>query len=265
MRDEAEYKGPSEAGGLGARRCRDAEGGTVFLVGAGPGDPGLITARGLELIRECDVLVYDRLVADELVAEAPTEAILVGRERLGQKEISELLVLYGGRGLDVVRLKGGDPYIFGRGGEEALALAEAGVPFEVVPGVSSLSAVPAAAGIPVTHRGLSSQVTIASGHDPSTLDYEALARTPGTLVLLMALAGLAEIADGLINRGRHPDTPAAVIANGTTSDQHAVVSTLADVAEAAEGVDSPTLVVIGDVVGLASVLGDRMERVAVET
>jgi uroporphyrin-III C-methyltransferase len=236
---------------------------TVFLIGAGPGDPGLITARGLELIRECDVLVYDRLVADELVAEAPAEAILVGREPLGQAEISELLVLYGRRGLDVVRLKGGDPFIFGRGGEEALALAEAGVPFEVVPGVSSLSAVPAAVGIPVTHRGLASQVTIASGHDPRALDFEALSQTPGTIVLFMALAGLAEIAAGLIDRGRHPGTPAAVIASGTTSDQHAVISTLAEVAESAEGVEPPALVVIGDVVGLASVLGSRVEPFAV--
>ena len=119
---------------------------TVFLVGAGPGDPGLITARGLELVRSCDVLVHDRLVCDELVEEAPPDAIRIGRERLGQDEINRLLVLYGRRGLNVVRLKGGDPFVFGRGGEEALALAEAGLPFEVVPGVSSLSAVPGAAG-----------------------------------------------------------------------------------------------------------------------
>jgi uroporphyrin-III C-methyltransferase len=236
---------------------------TVFLVGAGPGDPGLITARGLELIRECDVLVYDRLVADELLAEAPAEAIRIRPRAARSEEISELLVLYGRRGLDVVRLKGGDPFIFGRGGEEALALAEAGVPFEVVPGVSSLSAVPAAAGIPVTHRGLSSQVTIASGHDPLALDFEALSQTPGTIVLFMALAGLAEIAAGLIDSGRHPGTPAAVIASGTTSDQHAVISTLAEVAESAEGVEPPALVVIGDVVGLASVLGSRVEPFAV--
>jgi uroporphyrin-III C-methyltransferase len=237
---------------------------TVFLVGAGPGDPGLITARGLELIRECDVLVYDRLVAEELVAEAPIEAIRIGRERLGQEEISDLLVLYGRRGLDVVRLKGGDPFIFGRGGEEALALAEAGVPFEVVPGVSSLSAVPAAAGIPVTHRGLSSQVTIASGHDPSALDYEVLSRTPGTIVLFMALAGIAEIAANLIAHGRDPATPAAVIGSGTTDAQETATATLAGIAEAAAEIGAPALVVIGDVVDLASVLGDRVERIAVE-
>jgi uroporphyrin-III C-methyltransferase len=235
---------------------------TVYLVGAGPGDPGLITARGLELIRECDVLVYDRLVADELVAEAPAEAIRIGRERLGQAEISELLVRYGRRGLGVVRLKGGDPYIFGRGGEEALALADAGVPFEVVPGVSSLSAVPAAAGIPVTHRGLSSQVTIASGHDPLALDFEALARAPGTIVLFMALAGLEEIAAGLVAHGREASTPAAVIASGTTDDQRVVIATLGGIAAAAEEVEAPALVVVGDVVGLAPLLGIRAERLA---
>ncbi len=161
---------------------------TVWLVGAGPGDPGLITARGLELVRRCEVLVYDRLVAEELVGEAPADAILVPRDAHEQAEINELLVRLARQGYDVVRLKGGDPFVFGRGGEEALALAEAGLEFEVVPGVSSISAVPASAGIPVTHRGLSSQVTIASGHDPAALDYDALARAPGTLVFFMGFA-----------------------------------------------------------------------------
>ncbi len=138
---------------------------SVFLVGAGPGDPGLITVRGLELVRSCDVLVHDRLVARELVAEAPREALRIGRDRLRQDEIEALLVRHGRAGRRVVRLKGGDPFLFGRGGEEALALAAAGVPFEVVPGVSSLTAAPAAAGIPVTHRGLASELTIVAGHD----------------------------------------------------------------------------------------------------
>src|SRR5262249_58095726 len=123
--------------------------GRVWLVGAGPGDPGLMTVRGLELLRSCDAVVFDRLVAPELVDEAPAEALRIGREQLGQEEINALLVRLARRGLDVVRLKGGDPFLFGRGGEEALALVDAGVPFEVVPGVSSLAAVPAAAGIPV--------------------------------------------------------------------------------------------------------------------
>src|SRR5205814_9566468 len=137
------------------RRARDgAPLVTVWLVGAGPGDPGLITAKGLDLVRSCEALVYDVLVAPELVAEAPDDALLIPRAKPKQGEIDRLLVELGQRGLEVVRLKGGDPFVFGRGGEEALALAEAGVPFEVVPGVSALSAVPASAGIPVTHRGV---------------------------------------------------------------------------------------------------------------
>jgi uroporphyrin-III C-methyltransferase len=233
---------------------------TVFLVGAGPGDPGLITARGLELIRTCDVLVHDRLVADELVAEAPADAIRIGRERLEQEEISRLLVLYGRRGLSVVRLKGGDPFVFGRGGEEALALAEAGVPFEVVPGVSSLSAVPASAGIPITHRGVSSQVTIVQGQGP--LDLEALARAPGTLVLFMALGRLAEIAGGLLEHGLDPRTAAAVIASGTTHAQEVAIAPLEEIAEAAADLESPALIVVGDVVELAPLLVSPPEMIA---
>ena len=236
---------------------------TVFLVGAGPGDPGLITARGLELIRGCDVLVHDRLVADELVAEAPADAIRIGRERLEQEEICRLLVLYGRRGLDVVRLKGGDPFIFGRGGEEALALAETGVPFEVVPGVSSLSAVPASAGIPVTHRGVSSQVTIVSGHDTAALDWKALARTPGTIVLFMALGALGEIVARLVEHGRDPTTPAAVVASGTSADQRTVTAPLTAIAHAAEELTPPALVVIGDVVRISALLGSQCEMIAV--
>ena len=226
--------------------------GAVSLVGAGPGDPGLITVRGLELLRRCDAVVYDRLVAPELVDEAPAEALRIGREPLTQDEINELLVRLARRGLDVVRLKGGDPFLFGRGGEEALALVEAGIPFEVVPGVSSLAAVPAVAGIPVTHRGVSSQVTIANGHGP--LDYASLAAAPGTLVLFMGLGRLGELASGLIEHGRDAGTPAAVIASGTLPEQRVVVAPLARIAEAAEGIDPPALVVIGDVVALANLL-----------
>ena len=222
---------------------------TVWLVGAGPGDPGLITARGLELVRSCDVLVHDRLVCDELVEEAPADAIRIGRERLDQGEINRLLVLYGRRGLNVVRLKGGDPFVFGRGGEQTLVLTEAGIPFEVVPGVSSLSAVPAGAGIPVTHRGVSSQVTIANGQ--GALDFEVLARAGGTLVFFMGLARLAEIADGLVAAGLDPQTPAAVISGGTTSGQETVVATIATIAVAAEGFRPPALIVVGDVVALS--------------
>ena len=218
-------------------------------MGAGPGDPGLITARGLELIRSCDVLVHDRLVSDELVAEAPGDAIRIDRSSLEQREIETLLVRYGRLGLDVVRLKGGDPFVFGRGGEEALALAAAGVAFEVVPGVSSLSAVPAAAGIPVTHRGVASQVTIANGHGP--LDFASLARGGGTLVFFMGLARLGEIAAGLIAQGLDPATPAAVVAGGTTPEQEVAVAPLVEIAAAAAGLRSPALVVVGDVVAVS--------------
>jgi uroporphyrin-III C-methyltransferase len=229
---------------------------TVWLVGAGPGDPGLITAKGLELVRACEALVYDVLVAPELVAEAPEDALLIPREKLKQTEIDALLVELGSRGLDVVRLKGGDPFVFGRGGEEAHALAEAGVPFEVVPGVSALSAVPASAGIPVTHRGVSAQVTLVSGHSASgeALDYEHLARTPGTLVVFMGLSHLPEIVAGLVAAGQDAETPAAVVSNGTRPDGQSVTGTLGEIATLVDGLISPALLVVGDVVGVAAEL-----------
>jgi len=235
---------------------------SVHLVGAGPGDPGLITARGLELVRSCDVLVYDRLVAPELVDEAPSDSLRIGRGRLGQRPINELLVAYGRRGLDVVRLKGGDPFVFGRGGEEAVALARAGVPFEVVPGVSSLSAVPAAAGIPVTHRGISSQVTIAAGHDLDALDWAGLARAPGTLVFFMALTSLPELARRLIAAGRAAETPAAVIEKGTLAEQVTVTAALSEIAEVAADLDPPALVVVGEVVRLEEQLRETVAPLA---
>jgi uroporphyrin-III C-methyltransferase len=229
---------------------------TVWLVGAGPGDPGLITAKGLELVRSCEALVYDVLVAPELVAEAPDDALLIPRAKLKQAEIDKLLVELGRRGLEVVRLKGGDPFVFGRGGEEALALAEAGVSFEIVPGVSALSAVPASASIPVTHRGVSAQVTLVSGHSASgeALDYEHLAQTPGTLVVFMGLNHLPEIVDGLLEAGKDPHTPAAVVSNGTRSDGQAVTGTLAEIVSLVDGLVSPALLVVGDVVAVAALI-----------
>jgi uroporphyrin-III C-methyltransferase len=229
---------------------------SVALVGAGPGDPGLITVRGLELLRSCDAVVYDRLVASQLVDEAPAGAIRLSRELLDQDEINDLLVDLGRQGLAVVRLKGGDPFVFGRGGEEALALAEAGVPFEVVPGISSLAAVPAAAGIPVTHRGLSQTVTLSTAHgeDGDEPDYDALARTGGTLVLFMGLGRLAELAAGLIDAGVDGDTPAAVISRGTLPDQKVATAPLCEIADAARSFRSPALLVVGEVVQLADVL-----------
>jgi uroporphyrin-III C-methyltransferase len=227
---------------------------TVWLVGAGPGDPGLITARGLERIRGCDVLVHDRLVAPELVAEAHADALVIDRDSLAQDQVNDLLISYGQEGLDVVRLKGGDPFVFGRGGEEALALLRAGVDVEVVPGVSSFAAVPSAAGIPVTHRGVASQVTVVAGHDADSLDYPTLAAARGTLVLFMALAQLPRIARRLVEHGKDPATPAAVIAEGTLPGQRVVYAPLREIADAAAELPSPALVVVGDVVSLAAEL-----------
>jgi uroporphyrin-III C-methyltransferase len=227
---------------------------TVFLVGAGPGDPGLITARGLELVRRCDALVVDELVAPELVEEAPAHATVIPRTGMSQREINDLLVALGRDGLDVVRLKGGDPFVFGRGGEEALALAAAGIPYEVVPGVSSLSAVPAAFDIPVTHRGVSAQVTLVSGHSANgeEPDWEVLARTPGTLVFFMGLRQAGRIAARLIAHGKDASTPAAVIARGTRPDGECASGALRDLARLAEGLPQPALIVVGDVVGVAA-------------
>lgn len=229
---------------------------TVWLVGAGPGDPGLITAKGLELVRSCEALVYDVLVAPELVAEAPDDALAIPRAKLAQAEINKLLVELGRRGLEVVRLKGGDPFVFGRGGEEALALADAGVPFEVVPGVSAISAVPASAGIPITHRGVSAQVTLVSGHSASggALDFAHLAKTPGTLVVFMGLTHLPEIVAGLLAAGKDPLTPAAVVANGTRPEGRSVTGTLGEIDSLVDGLASPALLVVGDVVAVGAAL-----------
>jgi uroporphyrin-III C-methyltransferase len=225
---------------------------TVWLVGAGPGDPELITVRGLELIRSCEALVYDALVAPELVDEAPADALLISREGVGQAELNKLLVELAATGLEVVRLKGGDPFVFGRGGEEAEALAAAGLAFEVVPGVSALAAVPASAGIPVSHRGVSAQITLVSGHSASDddLDYEQLAGTPGTLVVFMGLRRLGQLTDGLIAAGRDPQTPAAVVSKGTRSDERTEFGNLANIADRACELESPALLVVGDVVSV---------------
>jgi uroporphyrin-III C-methyltransferase len=223
---------------------------TVWLVGAGPGDPGLITARGLELVRGCDALVYDRLVATELVAEAPADALRISRDGLAQDRINALLLELASEGLEVVRLKGGDPFVFGRGGEEALALAEAGVPFEVVPGVSALAAVPAAAGIPLTHRGVSSQVRLLSGRSAAAEVELSAVDENETLVLFMALNELGSLCERLLALGLASSTPAAVISRGTCADQEVVVADVGGIAKAAESLPGPALVVIGEVVRL---------------
>ncbi len=229
---------------------------TVHLVGAGPGDPGLITARGLELVRGCDVLVADALVAKELVDEASEDAIVISRAGMKQEAVTRLLVAYGTAGLDTVRLKGGDPFVFGRGGEEALALAEAGIPFEVVPGVSSIAAVPASALIPVTHRGVSDRVTIANCHgaDGGEPDYASLAAAGGTLVLFMGLERVGQLCGGLIGAGLPSATPAAVVSRGTLPEQESVSGTLEALPALSAGLESPALVIVGEVVAVGAAL-----------
>ena len=221
---------------------------SVAIVGAGPGDPGLITVRALELVRESEILVYDRLVSLELVVKA-VGAARISRDGLTQEEVNELLVHHGLRGRRVVRLKGGDPFVFGRGGEEVAALAAAGVPYEVVPGVSTLTAVPALAGIPLTHRDVAAQLTVLTGTsaDGSELDYDHLAATPGTLVIFMGLTRLTTIADNLILAGRRVDEGAAVISRLSLDDQRVRVGTLGTIGRIAEGMQRPSVVIVGDV------------------
>ncbi|HEX3623291.1 MAG TPA: uroporphyrinogen-III C-methyltransferase [Acidimicrobiales bacterium] len=230
---------------------------TVYLVGAGPGDPGLLTRRGAELLGRADVVVHDRLSEITLLDLAPptAERIDVGKspgEPVAQEKINRLLVERGRRGQVVVRLKGGDPFVFGRGGEEAEALVEAGVAFEVVPGVTSAVAVPAYAGIPVTHRGLSTSFTVVTGHSrhavDNDVDWHALARAGDTIVVLMGVAHRAEIAAHLQAGGLAADTPVAAVRWGTRPDQRTVRTTLAGMA--AIGIAPPAILVIGRVAGL---------------
>ncbi|HTX62468.1 MAG TPA: uroporphyrinogen-III C-methyltransferase [Acidimicrobiales bacterium] len=235
---------------------------TVYLVGAGPGDPGLLTRRGAEVLCRADVVVYDRLVDPVLLALAPSRAEMIdagktpgagrGEGAARQAEINRVLVERGLAGATVVRLKGGDPFLFGRGGEEAEALRAADVEFEVVPGVPSAFAVPASAGIPVTHRGMSTSVTVVTGHveDPGAgggVDWASLGRAGGTLVVLMGMAQRAEIARRLLDAGRPADTPVAVVEWGTTPAQRVARTTLEGLARVTLG--SPAVIVVGDVAG----------------
>ena len=232
---------------------------TVYLVGAGPGDPGLLTVRGAELLARAECVVFDRLASPTLLERAPAGAELVaagkapGSADLSQDEINALLVDRGRSLETVVRLKGGDPFVFGRGGEEVEALAAAGVAFEVVPGVTSAVGAPAYAGIPVTHRGVSTHFTVVTGHEGATkptndVDWEALARTSGTLVILMGAGRIGDIATRLQAGGLAPDTPVAAVRNGTRTDQRTVRTTLAAVADA--GVEAPSAIVVGEVAAL---------------
>jgi len=236
---------------------------TVYLVGAGPGDPGLLTRRGAQLLSKADVVIYDRLVHRSLLALAPEGAAMVdvGKQPgsdsgARQDEINRLLVEHGAQAHTVVRLKGGDPFLFGRGGEEVDVLAQAGIPWEVVPGVTSATAVPAAAGIPVTHRGLASSVTVVTGQvgdgsEASRVDWDALAMLDGTLVILMGMGTRAEIALALQRGGKSPDTPVAVIEKGTMPSQQVIRTTLRDLGAVALG--SPAVIVVGPVAALGEV------------
>lgn len=236
--------------------------GKVYIIGAGPGDPELITVKGLRCIREADVLIYDHLVSEELLCHAKDSIRLIyagkqgGDHTLSQDEINHRLVEEAGKGKIVARVKGGDPFIFGRGGEEAEVLAKAGIPFEVVPGVTSAIAVPSYAGIPLTHRGYTSTLAFVTGHeDPakekSDIDWGALAGI-GTLVFLMGVKNLPGIVAGLIAHGKDPETPAALIRWGTTADQETLSAALADIVERAEEKKflPPAILVVGRVVGL---------------
>jgi uroporphyrinogen III methyltransferase/synthase len=237
--------------------------GKVYLVGAGPGDPGLITVKGLGCIQNADVIVYDRLVDDKLLAKANHDAELIdvgkipGETGRKQTDITRLLVEKAKQGKNVVRLKGGDPFVFGRGGEEAELLHDNGIPFEIVPGVSSAVAAPAYAGIPLTHRKRASYFTVVTGNeDPtkpdSAIDWQSLAKSKGTIVVLMGWQNLPSIINTLIVAGRSPDTPIALVQWGTEPYQKTVTGKLSTIVDIAleQGIASPVVTVIGDVVGL---------------
>jgi len=237
--------------------------GRVYLVGSGPGGPGLLTMRAREVIDGADVILYDQLPGEEIIATLPTAAELIdcgkygGSHTLKQHEIEALMVERAKAGKTVVRLKGGDPFLFGRGGEELEVLREHGILVEVVPGVTSAIAVPEMVGIPVTHRRYASEVTFITGHeDPtkpeSALNWEALSRLKGTLVILMGVKNLPAITAALIEHGKAPGTPVAIIERGLRPDQRVTVGTLADIVEKARavGVRPPAVIVIGGVVNL---------------
>jgi uroporphyrin-III C-methyltransferase len=243
--------------------------GKVFLVGAGPGDPGLMTLRGMELLRRADAVVYDSLVNEALLKEAGpgAELIDVGKRgahhKMEQEDINRLLVQKAREGLTVVRLKGGDPFLFGRGAEEVQELRGAKVEVHVVPGVTSAIAAPELAGVPVTHREHASLVTFVTGNESQekeedTIDWSALARTGGTIVILMGMANLERNMHRLMEGGMEPSTPVAVVHRGSSPSQRTVVGHVSDIGGSCrrEGIGAPSVVVVGSVATLAAVLGD---------
>lgn len=255
---------------MSPRRRKRPRAGKVYLVGAGPGDPQLITLRAVETLKQADAVVFDDLVSGELLALAPKNAEMYDAGKSGkfhklkQEEINELIASLAMAGKTVVRLKGGDPYLFGRGGEEAEHLVRRGIRVEVVPGVTSAIAVPALAGIPVTHRDYASAVTIVTGHDSPTkkgskVDWAALAKVRSTIVVLMGVKNLPEIASTLVREGRPRSTPVAVIERGTSREEVVVTGTLDNIATKARtaGVRPPAIIVIGDAVRLRNRLEGR--------
>jgi len=244
---------------LSRQQNRNRVRGKVYIVGAGPGAPGLMTVRGREVLGKADMVVYDRLVGKGVLSMIPRAAKRVdagksgGSHRLEQDEINELIAEHARAGEVVVRLKGGDPFLFGRGAEEAEFLAERGIPFEVIPGVSSATAVPTVAGIPITHRDLASAVTIVTGHGSKggrKVDWAKLAKLDSTIVVMMGARDLASIAGKLVRGGRPASTPAAVVERGTHPEQVTVVGTLKDIGKIAAraNINPPAIIVIGDVV-----------------
>ena len=243
--------------------------GKVYLVGAGPGDPGLMTIKGMELLRNADVVMYDALANPDLLKECKAGAELIdagkrgGDHHLRQWETNELLVKYASEGRTVVRLKGGDPFLFGRGAEEAEELRKAGVEVHVVPGVSSSISVPELAGIPVTHRDHASLVTFVTGHEKDgrsedRIDWKKLVGGHGTIVVLMGLGNAGNISKGLIEGGMDPDTPAAIICSGSTADQRIELTAVGDLEKTVseKGLQPPGIMVIGSVASLRGILGD---------
>ncbi len=242
---------------------REKSTGIVYLVGGGPGDPGLLTLRGLDCLHKADVVVYDRLANDLLLNYAPQAQLIdVGKEPnhhpIPQEQINLLLIEQAHQGRIVVRLKGGDPFVFGRGGEEAQALAESGIRFEIVPGVTSAIAVPAYAGIPVTQRGVATSVTFVTGHCASreslNINWRALAESDGTLVFLMGIQHLPQIVASLMDAGLAPKTPVALIEQGTLPGQKVAAGTLNNITDKASEIRPPAIIVIGEVVKLHSTL-----------